>query len=107
MSGGYGPSGSYTIYPYTNWTGDIIPLLCDWNSDGRQDLLMGVGAGGGPHIQVLSANSGGGYTTSVSTFVAQCDASFCYTGGAWPTACLGNRWVQIRFGNGVVQNHYL
>jgi uncharacterized repeat protein (TIGR02543 family) len=104
--GSYSPSGSYSFVPYGGWPGDIYPLKCDWNGDGRNDLITGVGAGGGPHIQVFSANGGGGHSTQASKHVAQCDASYCYTGGAWPIHCYGNRWIQIRFGNGVVQDHY-
>lgn len=107
VHGNLGPSGNYNFIPYPTWPGDIYPLLCDFNSDGRQDLITGVGPGGGPHIQVYSANGGGGISTLASQFVAQCDVNFCYTGGVQPIACLGGRWLQVRFGNGVVQNHYL
>jgi len=106
VSGTYTPSGSFSIVPYPGFGGTVVPLVCDWNSDGRNDLLTGVGAGGGPHLKIYTVPGGGGLTEVVSSFVAQCDASYCYTGGAWPIACLGNRWVRIQYGNGVVQDHY-
>ena len=91
--------------PFGGWTGDINVLICDWNSDGRNDLIMGAGVGGGPVVQIVSVNGGGGFTIEGHRFVAQCDASYCYTGGVTPIGC-GSRYVTVRFGNGVVQGHY-
>lgn len=100
--GSYGPSGSYSFVPYPTWPNHIYVLLCDLDSDGRQDLITGVGPGGGPHIKAFSANAGGGsYTTLSSVFVA--DVS--YSGGVQPIACLGNRVLRVQFGNGEVQEH--
>ena len=90
--GSISPSGSYNFAPYPGWTNDIYALVCDWDSDGRRDLITGVGPGGGPHVKVYSANVGGGYTERVSTFVAPPSYSF----GVFPVACAGNRQVQIQ-----------
>lgn len=106
--GTYGPFGSdYSFQPYTGFPGDIFVLPCDFNSDGRQDLITGAGPGGGPHLKVFSALAGGGTPTHmlVDSMVAACVAGgYCYTGGVRPHSCLGNNVVRVQFGHGGYQD---
>ena len=60
----------------TNFTGGVRVGTVDGNGDGRLDLLLGPGAGGGPHVRVLDFQTLG----SVREFLAY---SANFTGGVF------------------------
>lgn len=99
--------GNNPMMPFLGFQGTVAYSVCDWDSDGFNDAIFGAGPGGGPHVKIYQINSVGNFLEAFGRFVAQCDATFCYTGGIVGLQCLGNRIIQVRFGNNVVQNHSL
>lgn len=95
------------MMPFIGFQGTVAYAVCDWDSDGFNDAIFGAGPGGGPHVKVYQVNSIGNFLEVLGRFVAQCDATYCYTGGIVGLQCIGNRVIQVTFGNGVVQNHTL
>jgi hypothetical protein len=95
--GNIGPSGSYAFAPYPGWTGVIYPGHCHFDGDGLPDVVLGVGPGGGPHVQVLSVGGGGSIVTRKSYHAT--DPS--YSGGVQVIQCHGNGCITVQFGNGV------
>ena len=47
------------MMPFPGFPGDIRILVCDFNSDGYQDVIFAAGPGGGPHVKVYSRNYAG------------------------------------------------
>ena len=99
--------GNNPMMPFPALESTVAYAVCDWDSDGFNDAIFGAGPGGGPHVKVYQINSIGNFLEVFGRFVAQCDATSCYTGGIVSLQCLGNRVIQVQFGNGVVQNHTL
>lgn len=95
------------VMPFPGLQSTVASAVCDWDSDGLTDAIFGAGPGGGPHVKVYQRNEYGNFIEVVGRFVAQCDATYCYTGGIVSLRCLGNRMIQVQFGNGVVQNQPL
>jgi hypothetical protein len=52
-----GPLGSFFAYA-PGFTGGVFVAAADFNDDGRADLVIGPGAGGGPHVRLLDALTG-------------------------------------------------
>lgn len=95
------------MMPFPGLQGSVTSTVCDWDSDGYTDAIFGAGPGGGPHVKVYQRNQNGVPIEATGRFVAQCDATFCYTGGIVGLQCMGNRVIRVTFGNGVVQDHTL
>jgi len=95
------------MMPFPGLQSTVAYAVCDWDSDGFNDAIFGAGPGGGPHVKVYQINSIGNFLEVLGRFVAQCDATYCYTGGIVGLQCLGNRQIRVTFGNNVVQDHPL
>ncbi len=52
-----GPLGSFIPYPGT-FNGGVYVAAGDVNGDGRDDVITGPGAGGGPHVKAFSGLNG-------------------------------------------------
>ena len=95
--GNIAPSGSYSFAPYPGWPNTIYAGYCHVDGDGLPDIVLGVSAGGGPHVQILSVKGGGSICTRASYFA---DGTGAYTGGVQVVACHGNGCITVQFGNG-------
>ncbi len=51
-----GPLG--TFFPYGSFDGGVYIAAGDVNGDGRDDVITGAGAGGGPHVKAFSGLTG-------------------------------------------------
>jgi hypothetical protein len=100
-------AGNNPVMPFPGLQSTVASAVCDWDSDGLTDAIFGAGPGGGPHVKVYQRNENGNFLEGSGRFVAPCDATYCYTGGIVGLRCLGNREIEVRFSNGVVQNHTL
>jgi hypothetical protein len=67
-----GPLGS--IAPYPGFRGGVYVAAGDVNGDGRDDVITGAGAGGGPHVKAFSGVDG----AEIASFFAY---SINFTGG--------------------------
>ena len=69
------PTNSFRDFsPFPGFTGPITTAQADLNGDGVPDVVVGAGAGGGPHVKVFDGATG----TETASFYAY-DAGF--TGG--------------------------
>lgn len=109
---------NWGIYmPFPGFQGPITYRICDYNDDGKVDVVFAPGRGGGPFMKVfpskMTEEERRGCTCTYATncyrekLVAQCDASFCYKDGIVNLECRGNRIIRVTFANGVVQDHSL
>lgn len=85
------------------FTGGVSVSVADYTGDGKADLLVGAGAGGGPHVKVFDLNAGA-VPAEVRSFYAF-DANF--TGGVsvagdWLTGDVtGDQTADMVIGAGV------
>ncbi|NBQ52210.1 MAG: hypothetical protein EBU49_01330 [Proteobacteria bacterium] len=87
------------MMPFPGFPGEIRILVCDFNSDGYQDVIFAAGPGGGPHVKVYSRNSDGSTVEIFSSFTMNSsDRS-----GVLLNGC-GNNRVLVTDGSG---NHWI
>jgi hypothetical protein len=72
-----GPLGSFFAFA-PGFTGGVAVATADVNCDGRADVVVGAGPGGGPHVEVFDGATGGLLATPLASFFAY-DPGF--TGG--------------------------
>ena len=49
-----GKTAATAFSAYANFTGGTGVMLIDWDSDGIQEVVVGTGAGGGPHVKIFA-----------------------------------------------------
>lgn len=75
-----GPEELFGLMAYaTSFTGGVRVAGGDFNNDGKADIVTGAGAGGGPHVRVISSDG----TTQLGSFFAYAPA---FTGGVYVAA---------------------
>jgi hypothetical protein len=85
------------------FAGGVSVSVADYTGDGKADLLVGAGAGGGPHVKVFDLNAGA-VPAEVRSFYAF-DATFTggvSVGGDWLTGDVtGDQTADMVIGAGV------
>jgi hypothetical protein len=72
-----GPLGSFFAYD-PGFVGGVSVAAADVNCDGRADVIVGAGPGGGPHVQVLDGATGTALASPLASFFAYAPG---FTGG--------------------------
>jgi hypothetical protein len=57
----------FTVYP-AGFTGGVRVAACDFDGDGRDEIVTGAGPGGGPHVRVLKLDSTGTPIAELASF---------------------------------------
>jgi hypothetical protein len=52
------------------FTGGVRVAACDFDGDGRDEIVTGAGPGGGPHVRVLKVDTAGGPIAELASFLA-------------------------------------
>jgi photosystem II stability/assembly factor-like uncharacterized protein len=73
---------SFLVYP-PGFTGGVRVAACDFDGDGRAEIVTGAGPTGGPHVRVIKLGASGQPQADLASFLAF-DAGF--TGGLF-VAC--------------------
>jgi hypothetical protein len=74
-----GPLGSFFAFP-VGFTGGVFVGCADLDGDGRGDVVVAAGPGGGPHVRVLSGATGAELPVSLGSFFPYSPA---FTGGVF------------------------